>query len=224
MNEQLESAWRARGARDGRSELRAFLAPIAKRLGTRATVALTGDTRAEPSPRPRASGGGALVVVGLVAVTAVTVGLGLSAWPSAPRATRAAPIAVADATADPDAGSVAADAAIAIVVATADAGRAHAPRRATTHDAPSSTSTSASPSPTGSGWIRIVAGCDAARAGSVSVDGRPSDDHVPTTVRLSIGTHRVRVVAADGTPFEGVVEVTAFHTEGSPAWFRACSP
>jgi hypothetical protein len=76
----------------------------------------------------------------------------------------------------------------------------------------------------GSGWLRIVAGCAAARAGSVAVDGHPSGDHVPTTLRVSAGSHRVRVVAADGTVFDGDVEVTAFHTEGSPAWFRACDP
>jgi serine/threonine protein kinase len=72
------------------------------------------------------------------------------------------------------------------------------------------------------GWARIVAGCDRARDGAVRIDGRAIGEHVPTAQRLAAGAHDVVVETASGERFEGTVEVTEFHTEGRPAWFRAC--
>jgi serine/threonine protein kinase len=72
------------------------------------------------------------------------------------------------------------------------------------------------------GWARIVAGCERARDGAVRIDGRVIGEHVPTTQRLPAGTHVVIVETASGERFEGSVEITEFHTEGRPAWFRAC--
>ena len=72
------------------------------------------------------------------------------------------------------------------------------------------------------GWARIVAGCERARDGAVRIDGRVIGEHVPTTQRLAAGTHAVIVETASGERFEGSVEITEFHTEGRPAWFRAC--
>ncbi len=76
--------------------------------------------------------------------------------------------------------------------------------------------------PAALGWARIVAGCDRARDGAVSVDGRSIGEHVPTARRLTAGTHEVRVETASGEQFDGTIEVTEFHTESRPAWFRAC--
>jgi len=76
--------------------------------------------------------------------------------------------------------------------------------------------------PVGEGWLRIVAGCERARDGEVWLDGRRLGEHVPTTARISAGRHSVRVDAPSGERFEGTLEVSSFHTESRPAWFRAC--
>ena len=73
------------------------------------------------------------------------------------------------------------------------------------------------------GWARIVAGCDLARDGAIHIDGRSIGEHVPTARRLSAGSHDVVVETADGQRFDGTIEVTEFHTESRPVWFRACS-
>ena len=73
------------------------------------------------------------------------------------------------------------------------------------------------------GWARIVAGCDRARDGAIRIDGRAIGEHVPTARRLSAGSHDVVVETADGQRFDGTIEVTEFHTESRPVWFRACS-
>jgi hypothetical protein len=225
MNEKLDAAYRARSTRDGKTELRAWLAPIAKRLraaGTGAGTPSPSPSRSEsrsPSPlRSRSSWGVVAVVTMGVAALGVALGTGGTAPTAAPPTSvvvvvaDAGTVAVLDAFVAP---ALAIDAAVAPPPSTVVAPHpAHlaAPR------------TVVAPEPdTATGFVRVVAGCDDARGGEVMLDGRATGDHVPTTLRVRSGSHRIRVTAADGRTFEDTVSVTSFHTEGSPAWFRACA-
>ena len=226
MNEQLDAAYRARASRDGRSELRAWLAPIAGRArrDVRSDPAPTLDIRPPVTPvtpvtlAPRSSRAPFGVVVGLVAIGAAIVA---AIEPASPE------VAVLLAN---DAGALDAGAVIDASTPTDapdvfDAGvpspppTSHAPaRRPVVSETPPPTT-----DVTSSGWVRVVAGCDDARGGAVEIDGHATGDQVPMTTRLRAGTHHVRVVAPSGRDFEGDVTLTGFHTEGSPAWFRACA-
>jgi serine/threonine protein kinase len=255
---QLDEAYRARTSRDGRSELRGWLASAGARMRAANTRASTDEaeparsaaparrtdtaaaTRAERATPPTTRSSTSAWMAASVALAAVLVLSGAwalretSAAPTVPSAAPDAGLVVDASVPALDAGARALDANDPIdapVVPSIESPRPH-PSIAHTHEteptpppsrAPEAVTPPASTPAAGSGWARIVAGCESARGGSVSIDGRDTGEHVPTTARLSSGTHRVRVTAPDGRVFEGALDVDAFDTEGSPAWFRACA-
>ncbi len=226
MNERLDAAHRARASRDGRLELRAWLAPIAARARreTSSDPAPTLDIRppVTASSSPVRSSRGPFVVLGLI-------GIGAAIMAAIIPASSDVPVTVVNDAAATDAGVVV-DAAPAVdawqLVDASVPSPTPTSHVSSRRPAPGESPPSESPPPTdvtASGWIRVVAGCEDARGGAVQIDGHATGDQVPMTVRLRAGTHHVRVVAPSGRAFEGDVTLTGFHTEGSPAWFRACA-
>ncbi|MFO0684671.1 MAG: protein kinase [Sandaracinus sp.] len=237
MIARLDEAYRTRASRDGRAELRAWLAPLRARWKAPPQDARTeAPTLALPVAPKRSR---AWVGVLAVAIAVIALGLGAlalggaSITPTRADPAPSEPVRV-DATREHGTHDAGIDAAALGDAAPADAAprdvapHAPAPSSAPARPTPTRPAPSAAPeiaptsAPAGSGWVRIVAGCDDARGGAVTIDGAPTGENVPTTARVSVGTHRVRVVAPDGRSFEGTVSVSAFHTEGSPAWLRAC--
>lgn len=188
------------------------------------------------SPTPWARGAvGTLVVVG--ALAAILAGLAIASVPQAPdpRVTLPAgpPVGSVDASAARDARPPGAPDGSPDDEPDASNGpepRGDAARRAVPREdarsprAGDEAGSSPPPAePRETGWVRVVAGCERARDGEVSVDARRFGDHVPATLRAPIGRHVVEIVAPSGERFAHPVEVTTFHTEGRPLWVRACS-
>jgi hypothetical protein len=239
LADEIDALLATRQVRDRRRELRTFLAQLAPRTQTVGSldrllgleVVATADavdgvasyvtvTRPAPTPRPtappRSRRSLAVVIAGVVAAGAIAFAI----WPRDEPHVAITPTLAVPTAPEPIAPPPVANAASTTLAAPAESPRpAAASRHVFERDKPRRASHPTAPvpeaTPVGTGYVQIAG--EHVMGMQVLVDGTPQG-YAPHKLAVSLGRHRIELVAKDGTrtaPME--IEVTSFHTFGSPA-------